>query len=152
MKRHLAMIFSVAGSLLFLFPNYGLAAGFMSPMPAPYANDLAHLLFFGAMIFFIYEILKLGLEKSQGFRYLLWAWVLLALWNLDAFAGHWIIRSITGPLIWGKGWSMRLQVHDFQTWIIFITQINDFILLVPSFYFFYRGIKALAKMPSTDHQ
>jgi hypothetical protein len=152
MKRHSAMIFSVACSLLFFFPQDGLAAGFICPREVPYANEIAHLLFFGAMIFFIYEILNLGLEKFTGFRHLLWAWVLLALWNLDAFVGHWLLRSFTGPFIVGKGWSMRLQVYNFQTWIIFLTQISNFILLFPSFYFFYRGIKALAEMPPTDHQ
>ena len=152
MKRRLAMICSTACCLLFFSPRYSLAAGFMWPSAGPYVNEIAHLLFFGAMIFFIYEIRYAGLENFPGFRYLLWAWIFLALWNLDAIVGRWAAWSLSEPLILGEGQSLRLQMHDFHTWMVFITQINNFILLIPAFYLFYRGIKALAKISRAEHQ
>jgi hypothetical protein len=152
MKRRLALIFSAACCLLLLSPPSSLAAGIQWPTASPYVNEIAHLLFLGAMIFFIYEIRSAGLEKFRSFRYLLWAWALLALWNLDAFVDHWAAWSITGRPVLGEGWSSRLQMDGFHTWTVFITQLANFILLVPAFYLFYRGIKALAQIPRTEHR
>lgn len=145
MKRRLALIFSVACCLLIFSPCYSLALDFKWPTAGPYVNEIAHLLFLGAMIFFIYEIRYAGLEKFRGFRYLLWAWAFLALWNLDAFVGHWVAWPLTGPAVLGEGWSSRLLMYDFHTWTAFLTQLANFILLVPAFYLFYRGMKALAE-------
>jgi hypothetical protein len=152
MKRRLAAIFSAACFLVILSPRYSLADSFKWPTAGPYVNEIAHLLFLGAMIFFIYEIRHVGLEKFRGFRYLLWAWAMLALWNLDAFVSHWAAWTLTRPLVLGEGGSSRLLVEDFHTWTVFITQINNFILLVPAFYLFYRGIKALAQIPRAEHR
>jgi hypothetical protein len=150
MKRHIALSFSIVCFLLFFSPHYTLASSFKWPTTSPYVNEITHLLFFGAMIFFIYEIRYLGLEKFRGFRYLLWAWALLALWNLDAFVGHWAAWTLTGPINLEEGW--HLQLHDFHGWMVFITCISDIFLLVPAFYLFYRGIKALAQIPHTEHR
>jgi hypothetical protein len=152
MKRRLSLIFSAACSLLIFPPRYSLAASVKWPAAGPYVNEIAHLLFLGAMIFFIYEIRHVGLEKFRGFRYLLWAWALLALWNFDAFVGHWAAWNLTGRAILGEGWSSRLLMDDFHTRTAFITQLTNFILLVPAFYLFYRGIKALAQIPRAGHR
>jgi hypothetical protein len=152
MKRRLAIILSTWCSLLFFSPRYSLAAGFMWPGAGPYVNEIAHLLFLGAMIVFIYEICYAGLQNFSGFRYLLWAWVLLALWNIDAFLGRWAAWNLCEPIILGEGSSLQLRMHDVHTWVVFLMQINNFILLIPAFYLFYRGIKALTKIPRAEHQ
>lgn len=152
MKRRLAMICFTACLLGFFSPHNSLAAAFMCPSAGPYVNEIAHLLFLGATIFFIYEIRYAGLENFSGFRYLLWAWVVLALWNLDAFLGHWAAWSLPEPIILGEGQSLRLHLHDLHTWVVFITQISNFILLIPALYLFYRGIKALAKISEAGRQ
>ncbi|MDD5640859.1 MAG: hypothetical protein PHX53_04365 [Syntrophales bacterium] len=152
MKRRLAPIFACIGLQLFFSPPSSLAAGLQCAPPGPYVNEIAHLLFLGAMIFFIYEILHAGLKKFRGFRFLLWAWALLALWNLDAFVGHWAAWTCAAPLVLGDGWSSRLLMKDFRDWTVLVTQLNNFLLLVPAFYLFYRGLKALAQMPRTKHQ
>jgi hypothetical protein len=36
-------------------------------------------------------------------------------------------------------------MDDFQTWVVYLTKIDHFVLLVPAFYLFYRGLKALAQ-------
>lgn len=152
MKRHPALSCSITCFLLFFSPRCCLAANFKWPPAGPYINEIAHLLFFGAMIFFIYEIRLVGLERFRGFRYFLWAWVLLALWNLDAFVGHLAAWTLTSPTTLGEGWYLRLLMHDFHTWTLFITRISNFILLVPAFYLFYRGIKALAQISQARHR
>jgi hypothetical protein len=151
MKHRLAIIVSAAGFLLLFSPRDLLAADSLWPSAGPYVNEIAHLLFLGAMIFFIYEIFFADLKQFLGFRYLFWAWVLLALWNLDAFVGRLAAWSLTGPLLLGEGLSLRLQIADVPSWIVFITQIMNFIFLVPAFYLLYRGLKALANFPRAEH-
>jgi hypothetical protein len=152
MKHRLALINSAACCLLLFSPRDLLAAGSLWPKAGPYVNEMAHLLFFGAMIFFIYEIFYADLKQFLGFRYLFWAWVLLAVWNLDAFVGRLAAWSLTGPFLSGSGLSLRLQLDDVFSWLVFITHINNFILLVPAFYLLYRGIKALANFPQAGHR
>ena len=152
MKHRPATICFTICFLLFFSPRDSLAAMFMWPSAGPYVNEIAHLLFLGATIFFIYEISYAGLKNFPGFNYLLWAWVVLALWNLDAILGRWAAWTLSEPIILGEGQSLRLQMHDLHTWMVFITQISNFILLIPALYLFYRGIKALAKISRGEHQ
>ena len=53
MKHRLAAIGSIACCLLIFLPRDLLAAGSLWPQAGPYVNEIAHLLFLGAMIFFI---------------------------------------------------------------------------------------------------
>jgi hypothetical protein len=152
MKHRLAMSCGAAFCLLLFSPHDLLAASPLWPSAGPYVNEMAHLLFLGAMIFFIYEIHSAGLKQFLGFRYLFWAWVLLAVWNLDAFLGRLAACSLTGPLLSGEGLPLQLQIADVSSWIVFLTHINNFILLVPAFYLLYRGIRALANLPRAEHR
>jgi hypothetical protein len=152
MKHRLALITSAACSSLLFAPRDLMAAGSLWPNAGPYVSEIAHLLLLGALIFFIFEIHYADLKQFLGFRYLFWAWVLLAVWNLDAFVGRLAASSLTDPSLFGEGVSLRLQITDVSSWIVFITQITNFILLVPAFYLLYRGIKALANFPQTGHR
>lgn len=115
-----------------------------------YVHQIAHLLFGFAMLFFIYEIVHAKLQKFRGFRLLVWAWALLALWNFDAFVGHWADWTMEYPVILGQGWTRQLLMYDFQAWLVYITKIDHFILLVPAFLFFYLGLRALAQKPGAE--
>jgi hypothetical protein len=152
MKHRLAIIASVACCWLIFSTRDLQAAGSLWPQAGPYVNEIAHLLFLGAMIFFIYEIRSADLKQFLGFRYLFWAWVLLALWNLDAFLGRLAAWSLTGPLLSGEGLPPQLKTADVPSWIVLITQIMNVILLVPAFYLLYRGIRALANFPRAEHR
>lgn len=152
MKHRLARIFSTVCCLLLISPASLMAAGSLWPSAGPYVNEIAHLLFLGAMIFFIFEIFSADLKQFLGFRYLFWAWVLLALWNIDTFIGRLAAWSLTGPLFLGEGLPLRLQIADAPSWIVFITQALNFILLVPAFYLLYRGLRALANFPRAGHR
>jgi hypothetical protein len=111
-----------------------------------YVHQTAHLLFCAAALYFIYEIRREKLQRFRGFRLLMWAWGLLAFWNLDAFMGHWCEWTFS-PAILGQGFSQRLLMNGFPAWLYYITQIDHYILLVPVFYLFYRGLQAFAQEP-----
>jgi hypothetical protein len=150
MRRRLFQIGSAVLALVLLSPRIVLAqwvTWYQFGTEGSYVHETAHLLFLLAMLFFIYEIFHANLEKFRGFHLLAWAWALLALWNLDAFVGHWADWTLENPVILGQGWSRRLLLDNFHTWLVYITKIDHFVLLVPAFYIFYRGLKALAEEP-----
>jgi len=145
MRRRPLLIFAAAAGLLLFSPGTSLAWSFMWPTEGSYVHQTAHLLFAGAMLFFIYEISHAHLQKFRGFRYLLWGCGFLAVWNLDAVIGHWADWTLSNPVILGHGFGRRLLMDDFQTWVVYLTKIDHFVLLVPAFYLFYRGLKTLAQ-------
>lgn len=150
MRRRLFQIGPAVLALVLLSPRLVLAqwvTWYQFGTEGSYVHETAHLLFLLAMLFFIYEIFHANLEKFRGFHLLAWAWALLALWNLDAFVGHWADWTLENPVILGQGWGRWLLMDNFHTWLVYITKIDHFVLLVPAFYIFYRGLKALAEEP-----
>ena len=150
MRRRLFQIGPAVLALVLLSPRLVLAqwvTWYQFGTEGSYVHETAHLLFLLSMLFFIYEIFHANLERFRGFHLLAWAWALLALWNLDAFVGHWADWTLENPVILGQGWSRQLLMDSFQTWLVYATKIDHFVLLVPAFYIFYRGLKALAQEP-----
>jgi hypothetical protein len=148
MKRRAAPIIAAVSGLLLLSPKPVLAqwiGWFQFGTQGSYVHQGAHLLFAAAMIFFIIEIHQAGLANFRGFRCLIWAWVVLAWWNLDAFVGHIADWTLTNPVILGHGFSREIVMYDFHTWLFYVTKIDHFLLLVPAFYLFYRGLKILVR-------
>jgi hypothetical protein len=153
MRRRLFQVGSAVFVLVFLSPRSGLAQWVTWQQfgtEGSYIHETAHLLFALSMLFFIYEIFHARLQKFRGFRLLVWAWALLAFWNLDAFVGHWADWTLENPIILGRGWGRQLLMYDFQTWLVYITKIDHSVLLVPAFLFFYLGLKALVQKPGAD--
>jgi hypothetical protein len=153
MRRRLLQIGSAAVVLILLSPCYALAqwvSWYQFGTEGSYVHETAHLLFFLSMLFFIYEIFHAHLQRIRGFRFLVGAWALLALWNLDAVIGHWADWTLENPIILGHGWHRRLLMYDFQTWLVYITKIDHFILLVPAFFLFYLGLRALVQKSGAE--
>ncbi len=142
----LKVLFGVTVGLV-VAPGHALAAGvgwFQWGTEGSYVHQMAHLLFFGSMLFFIYEMRRGGLQKEPGFRYLIWACGIFAVWNLDAVFGHALAWSLLNPVILGSGLNRWLLMEDLHTWLYYLTKLTHFILLVPAVYLFYRGLKVLA--------
>jgi hypothetical protein len=139
---------AAALALLFLAPRPSLAQWFSwyeFGTEGSYVHEFAHLLFAASMLFFIYEIFQAGLQSLRGFRYLAWAWALLAWWNIDAAVGHWAEWTLENPVILGQGFGRQLLMDTVQTWIFYFAKVSQFLLLVPAFYFLYRGLRALER-------
>jgi hypothetical protein len=150
MRRQAIGTLWVMSVLLFISPGYTLPFSFNWPTEGSYVQQLAHLLFGASMLFFIHEIYRADLQKFRGFRCLIWAWALLAIWNLDAFIGHWADWTLSNPVILGQGLAQKLLMYDFQTWLVYLTKIDHYVFLVPAFYLFYRGLKALDRNSQTE--
>jgi len=153
MRRRLFQVGSAAVVFVLLSPRSGLAqwvSWHQFGTQGSYVHETAHLLFFLSMLFFIHEIFYANLQKFRGFRLLVWAWAVLAFWNLDALIGHWADWTLENPIILGHGWGRRLVMYDFQTWLVYITKIDHFLLLVPAFLIFYLGLRALVQKPGAE--
>ncbi|MDI6852673.1 MAG: hypothetical protein QME75_03570 [Deltaproteobacteria bacterium] len=137
------------GTLIFVFflPASAQAAFslFEWATEGSYVHQIAHLLFLGAILFFIKEMYRGELHETGGFRSLIWACWLLAVWNLDAVIGHSIDWALSNPIIMGEGMSRRLVMENTRTWLFYIHRLNHFLLLPPAFYLFYRGLLALSR-------
>ena len=145
MRGLLCRVFVGTVFVLLSSPASSLAALFEWGTEGSYVHQVAHLLFFGAMVFFIREMHRGGLQANPGFRCLIWACWLLALWNLDALIGHTVDWSLRNPLILGEGLSRRLLMENARTWVFYFHRLNHFLLLPPAFYLLYRGLKTLAQ-------
>ena len=146
MRRRVVQVFVAAFTLILLAPRPSLAqwaSWYQFGTEGSYVHETAHLLFAAALIFFIYEIFHSDLQKFRGFRYLAWAWALLAWWNLDAVVGHWAEWTLGNPVILGEGFARKILMYDTKTWMFYIGKIDHFVLLVPAFYLLYRGLQVL---------
>lgn len=146
MRRRVVKVFLAACTLIFLAPRSSLAqwsSWYEFGTEGSYVHETAHLLFAAALIFFIYEIFHSDLQRFRGFRYLAWAWGLLACWNLDSVVGHWAEWTLKNPVIIGEGFGRKILMYDTKTWMFYIGKIDHFVLLIPAFYLLYRGLKVL---------
>lgn len=151
MTRRLAQILSGVFVLFVLSPGYALAQGWLEwGTQGSYVHQMAHLLFFAAMVFFIFAIRHEKLKQYRGFTYLIWGCAILAWWNLDAVVGHTLEWDLTNPVILGHGLSERLLMENSETWLYYITKIDHFALLIPAFYLYYRGLKVLAQESQSE--
>jgi hypothetical protein len=149
MRHRISPVFAAVIAFLAFSPTPGWAqweGWFSWGTQGSYVHQTAHLLFAGAMFFFIYQLHREGLKQYRGFRLLTWASWFLAVWNLDAFVGHSVEWSLS-PVIMGQGLHKRLLVENLYSWLYYLTKLDHFLLLVPALYLFYRGIKALAQEP-----
>lgn len=153
MRRRVVQIVMAALALVFLAPRPSLAEWinwYQFGTEGSYVHETAHLIFAVAMIFFIYQTYRLDLSKFRGFKCLVWAWIFLAWWNLDAVIGHWAEWTLENPMILGQGFSRQIVMDSFKTWLFYIGKIDHFILLLPAFYLLYRGLKVLERQAGNE--
>jgi hypothetical protein len=41
-------------------------------------------------------------------------------------------------------------MENLETWFFYITKIDHFLLLIPAFYLFYRGLRVLARETQSE--
>ncbi len=144
MRRRLAQVVSGVLTLLFLSPRLSLAFQEWQE-EGLYIHQAAHALFLAAMLYFIFEMRREGLQRWRGFRLIIWACAILALWNVDALVGHFSEWLLENPVVLGGGFSRRLLMDSPNAWIFYVTKIDHFLFLAPAFYLFYLGLKAFTR-------
>lgn len=121
--------------------------------PGYYIHQMGHIFFILSCLFISWVIFKKNLHKEKGWRYILFAEIFFALWNVDAFIGHitefWIESSqIIGSR---EGWHYfkREIILEGREYLYYITKL-DHIWHVPGMLLFYLGLREHLKKESAS--
>lgn len=146
MIRPRSLLWPAVPVLLLTFPRPSLALISHGHPEGLYVHQLAHLLFAGAMLFLVYMIRREGLQREGGFRALIWAGFFYTWWNLVAFVGHTAEVFLPEQAFLGRPTDVgqRLLMTQASAWVYYVAKM-DHLFLVPAFYLFYRGLKALVR-------
>jgi hypothetical protein len=115
-----------------------------------YVHQGAHLFFLLAMLSFTYRIHSFDLIDRKEWRCISHGALLLALWNLWAFTGHFVelhvpqnhIQLINDDLV------PVLAIASWKEMAFFFLKM-DHLLSVPAIFCFYKGLKSLLKESRT---
>ena len=143
------LFLSALGLLVFLwlFPHPAFAyISHLDPKEGFFIRQFSYLFFLLAMFFFYFELNQEKLKKYRGLRFLSWASLLFALWNLNCFMGQFLALNLDVSLVFGSAGSLTQQVPmaDIFNWFYYITKLDN-LLLVPAFYLFYLGLKVFSQ-------
>ena len=135
--------------LLFLmtaFPGNAWAVQSHGAPEGLYVHQLAHVFYTAALCYFFWNIHR-SKFKSPGWRLLQVFCVLMACWNIMAFADHTLASEMNSAHITaGTGYlSTRLQGPATSTNIWYYITKLDHIFSVPALFFLYLGMKGIYK-------
>jgi hypothetical protein len=134
-------------------------AGWMAPAPALavqahgapegiYSHQGAHLFFTASMGLLIYWLRQRRLVREAGWRYIQYAAFFFILWNIDAFAAHFLDEQsgLLDTAIAGPGKIKIIVEENLSTlaWLYYIAKL-DHLLCVPAMVFLYAGLRRLLK-------
>lgn len=141
-------------TLGYLFFSPTAAAAFQSH-PGPeglYAHQLAHIFFILAMAFLAYWLQVNGFTRERGWRLIQVSCLLLILWNLVAFTGHWVEERISDAVISGEpDWTQRIVVDSAWTAAYYALKL-DHLVQVPAMMCLVLGIRSLFKHAAGEEQ
>lgn len=116
-----------------------------------HAHQMAHTFFAFSMGLLIYWLRKRRLVAVQGWRFIQYAAILFVLWNINAFAGHWL-EELSGLIDTRRVGLMNLRMvaADGYEWLIpvFYVLKLDHLLCVPALFFLYIGLRRLLHAPA----
>jgi hypothetical protein len=130
--------------LLVLFPTPALAIQIHGPPEGIYVHQAAHVCFFVAMLYFAFELRRSHLAAQRGFRLMAWACLFFALWNLDAFVGHWTESLLSPEAFIGQfqDFSQRIVLSSPSAVVFYLAKFDHLILLL-ALLLFYLGLRKL---------
>jgi hypothetical protein len=108
-----------------------------------YAHQLGHCAFLGAMLYVCWQLRQRRLLARPGFRRLLWACILFAVWNVLTFWGHWAEERLDPMAIDRQAGHIFRQLHitDLNGLMYYLASL-DHLILIPAFFLFYLGLRA----------
>lgn len=109
-----------------------------------YVHQLAHIFFLAALCYLFWDVRRSSFP-SRGWRLLQLFCILMALWNIAAFTGHWLGGSIhPSDIVKDSGYlSAQLMGPISFTKIIYYLTKLDHIFSVPAMFCLYLCLKSL---------
>jgi len=140
--------------LAYIFCSPTAATAFQSH-PAPeglYVHQLAHWFFILAMVMLAYWLQVNSFTREKGWRLIQVSCILLILWNILAFTGHWVEEMIPNTVISGEpDWTQRIVVDSVWTGLYYAFKL-DHLMQVPAVICLLLGIRSLYKHAAREEQ
>jgi hypothetical protein len=115
-----------------------------------HTHQMAHVFFAFSLGLLIYWLRRRGLVASKGWRYIQYAALLLIIWNVHAFWGHWLEES-SGWIETRRSGAMSITISAVQgyEWAIpfYYAAKLDHLICVPSLLFLMLGLRRLLNEP-----
>ena len=152
-RIYIFVFFLAALSWTILCPDPALATCDYGPIEGVHTHQLAHIFFIISMGILIYRLRNKKFQLSSGWKFIKYSALFFILWNLDAFAVHFLneqfnIIQIKRIGIW------QIQVNDcFDNNLLkvfYYLARMDYLLFMPAFIFLYYGLKRLLKESHPD--
>ena len=119
-----------------------------------YVHQLAHLYFIFSMGTLIYWIRKRGLVREKGWRYIQYSAIFFILWNIDAFAVHFIDEQISAVVVSQTDpFHLHITTREGFEWIRYLYYLAklDHLLCVPAMILLYLALRNLLReSPTAD--
>ncbi len=109
------------------------------------AHQLAHAFFAATMAVLAYWLQVNRFVRERGWRLIQISCLLLLLWNIDAFAGHWIGLYVPNEVFVGEpGLFSRMVIPGQSVWAMpYVILRLDHLICVPAILCLLLGIRAL---------
>ena len=130
-----------------LFPENAVWAFQSHPAPEGlYVHQLAHLIFIVAMSILVYWLQSNRFVEQRGWRLIQVACILFILWNIVAFAGHWVEEQIPKESVFGEpDWRQRIDLRSTPLAPVYYLLKLDHLVSVPAMVFLVLGLRSLYK-------
>lgn len=150
MKKRLdpSIFFLVAVLCVLFLANPVLATQEHGAPEGIYAHQIAHVIFAFSMGILIYWLRQRNLVREAGWRLIQYASLFFILWNIDAFAVHFLDEQI--DIIQVKRinfWQMQINAGNGRRSLaaLYYFVKLDHLLCVPGMLFLYFGLRRLLK-------
>jgi hypothetical protein len=144
----LALFLPVA---LILAPNQAWALQSHGASESIYVHQLAHLFYSAALGYLCWDVGR-NAFSGKGWRYLQIFCVLMILWNLVAFSGHWLGMHIAdSDIIQPAGYFSSQITGSFSIIkLIYFSATLDHLLSVPALIFLFLSLRSLYHSSDTE--
>ncbi|MDO9041076.1 MAG: hypothetical protein Q7U64_01870 [Desulfocapsaceae bacterium] len=129
---------------LILAPDQAWALQSHGPTESIYVHQLAHLFYSAALGYLFWDVGR-NAFSGKGWRYLQIFCILMILWNLVAFSGHWLGMHIADSDIIRPAGYFSSQITGPLSVIklIYFSATLDHLLSVPALFFLFLSLRSL---------
>lgn len=129
---------------LLLAPDQAWALQSHGASESIYVHQLAHLFFAAALGYLFWDVGR-NAFPGRGWRYLQIFCVLMILWNLVAFSGHWLgFHIVETDIIRPSGYFSSQIIGPLSVLkLIYYSATLDHLLSVPALFFLFLSLRAL---------
>lgn len=133
-------------SALIVYPDCAWAFQSHAAPEGLYVHQLAHIFFMAALCYLFWDIRRSSFP-SKGWRFLQLFCVLMVLWNIVTFTGHWAGSFIDkGSFVTASGYlSTKIAGPIDMTKLVYYFAKLDHIFSVPALFCLYLCLRSLYK-------